>query len=83
MTRASASQSEAYGPVPAEKLDKSPENGSRNTMFVSCDRFLRFKKEPTRTKHNLMPNTGGIFLLPNPVISLRFPVETDNFPVVS
>jgi len=83
MTRASAFQGEAYGPIPAEKLEKSPENGSRNTMFVSGDRFLRFRKQPTRTKHKLMPDMGGIFLLPNPVISLRFPAGTDNFPVGS
>jgi hypothetical protein len=53
-------QREAYGPFLAGKLGKSPENGIRNTMFGSGDRFFRSRREPASGIIDLGINTEGV-----------------------
>jgi hypothetical protein len=56
------SQVKLSEPVPVEKRLK---HGSRNTIPGSDDRFFPF---PERTEYSRSPDTGTVFLLPNPTI---------------
>jgi hypothetical protein len=42
--------------------------------------FSSFRREPARNKPSLTPDTGAVFLLPNPVIFREFLTGTGNFP---
>ncbi len=45
--------------------------------FIFGDQFSPFSE---RTKHNLTPEMGAVFLLPIPVVWGRYPAVTGGFP---